>query len=419
MKPGFLSASLLLVACLPLTAQIPRPRHVLYVDGVHGSDSNNCKTRKAACKTIGHAISLASPDDAILVGPATYYENLTINFNLGIIGSDATTTIIDGERQNSVIAIPSDTTVVLAGLTIRNGEGQQGGSGGGIENGGRVTIYNSIITDNVSAYGEGESDGGGIYNWGTLTLDHSTVSQNQVTGDYYSYGGGIYNAGSLTINNSTVSDNSALTTDAYGAGIFNGGTLSVNRSTISGNGGGDGDYPEGAGIDNSAVASITNSTIYGNDGGEGGGLGNEYGGTATVSNSTISGNSAKYGGGGISNGVLVTIQNSILAGNIGGNCSGTITSMGYNLSSDNTCNLDGPGDLKNREPKLTPLQNNGGPTQTAGELPGSPTIDAGNPNGCTDGEGHLLTTDQRGAPRPGKNKQDKRCDMGAFEIQHD
>jgi hypothetical protein len=47
------------------------------------------------------------------------------------------------------------------------------------------------------------------------------------------------------------------------------------------------------------------------------------------------------------------------------------------------------------------------------------TVDAGNPNGCTDGQGHLLTTDQRGRQRPGKYKHDKRCDMGAYERQTD
>jgi hypothetical protein len=53
-----------------------------YVDGVHGNDNHNCKSRKRACRTIGHAISLASSGDTILVAPATYYENLTIPFAL-------------------------------------------------------------------------------------------------------------------------------------------------------------------------------------------------------------------------------------------------------------------------------------------------------------------------------------------------
>ena len=47
-------------------------------------------------------------------------------------------------------------------------------------------------------------------------------------------------------------------------------------------------------------------------------------------------------------------------------------------------------------------------------LPGSPAIDAGNPSGCTDDQGNLLKTDQRGQPRPDKEDTGG-CDMGAYE----
>jgi len=51
-------------------------------------------------------------------------------------------------------------------------------------------------------------------------------------------------------------------------------------------------------------------------------------------------------------------------------------------------------------------------------LKGSPAIDAGNPNGCTDDKGNLLKTDQRGWARPGRHDTGA-CDIGAFERQHD
>jgi hypothetical protein len=63
------------------------------------------------------------------------------------------------------------------------------------------------------------------------------------------------------------------------------------------------------------------------------------------------------------------------------------------------------------DPKLGPLQSNGGPTQTHALLPGSPAIDAGNPGGCRDKLGALLITDQRGFPRPAVG-----CDIGAYEL---
>jgi hypothetical protein len=43
-----------------------------------------------------------------------------------------------------------------------------------------------------------------------------------------------------------------------------------------------------------------------------------------------------------------------------------------------------------------------------------PFLDAGDPHGCTDGEGPLLKADQRGEPRPDKEGSG-RCDMGACE----
>jgi hypothetical protein len=143
-----------------------------------------------------------------------------------------------------------------------------------------------------------------------------------------------------------------------------------------------------------------------------------------ISSSTISNNSAlihtPYGtagtyGGGIYNAGptgMPTLQNSIVANNkLGGDCNGVVNSDGYNLSGDSTCSLNGPGDKKSTNPMLGPLQNNGGPTQTIALLAGSLAILAGNPNGCTDGSGQLLTTDQRGVSRPSSGS----CDIGAYQ----
>ena len=106
-----------------------------------------------------------------------------------------------------------------------------------------------------------------------------------------------------------------------------------------------------------------------------------------VRNSTVSGNSAGSGGGLYNDGAnsVVEISNTILnAGALGANIfngGGTITSDGYNLSSDDGGGyLTGPGDQINTDPLLGPLQNNGGPTFTHALLPGSPAIDAGDPN---------------------------------------
>jgi hypothetical protein len=100
------------------------------------------------------------------------------------------------------------------------------------------------------------------------------------------------------------------------------------------------------------------------------------------------------------------LANSILAG---GNCGtangGTIDSFGGNLESPgDTCSLDlGSDQTDVANPMLGPLADNGGATDTAHPLNGSPVIDNANDAFC-------LETDQRGAGRPDAN-----CDAGAVE----
>jgi hypothetical protein len=355
-----------------------------YVNGVTGTDSNNCISATTACKTIGQAISLASSGDSIKVAAATYPENLTIGISLKVVGSGASRTIIDGRAAGIVVTISSgDATVTLSNVTIRNGSAV---NGGGINNAGTLTINSSTITDNSA-----HPIGGGIYNSGALKISNSTLSANsadpQPLQRNRGLGGGIYNGGTATINNSTLSGNSTGGGGSIGGGIGNTGTLTINNSTLSGNSA----HSIGGGISNHGTLTVSNSTLSGNFAGVGGGI-NSYGGTATLQNSIVANSSS------------------------GGNCSGTMTSKGYNLSSDGSCNFNGPGDLNNTGPQLGPLQNNGGPTQTMALPSSSPAVDAGNPNGCTDGLGHLLKTDQRGMRRP-DTEDTGACDMGAYELQ--
>ena len=395
MKNKFSPGKLALLGLFLVLAPAAMAATTWYVNGVNGSDKNDCKTPQTACKTIKHAISLTSSGDSIMVAAATYKETLTINSSLKIFGAGAATTIIDGYQG---VFIQQDNAIVtLSGLTIRNGLA-------GINNSGKLTLDDSTIS--------GGAGGGGIANYGTMTVNRCTIRGNVGAGfdGYYSAGGGVYNSGVLTINSSTISENDAEGNYVCGGGIYNSGTLAVNNATLNRN------HARG---DSNSV---------------GGGIEND-GGMVVLSNSTLEGNSAvihEYGdgsAGGIDNGGCVmsrsyasttTLQNTIVANNAhGGNCSGTMTSMGYNLSSDKTCKFDGPGDLNDTVPKLGKLGNYGGLTETIPLLAGSPAGDAGNPSGCTDGRGRLLKTDQRGKPRPGKYKQDQRCDIGAYERQHD
>jgi hypothetical protein len=405
-----LTTTLLLALCVPIASAT-----TWYVNGVSGSNSNNCLSLTTACKTIKHAISLAASGDSIIVGSGTYTEHLTIGKSLKIAGSGANTTIIDGGASGTVVTISNGTHVTLSRLTIRNG---QATSGGGINNAGTLTLINSTVSGNLApipclhflVFCElrgGRASGGGIYNSGVLTISNSIISGNRAGGyctiTCSAFGGGIYNGGTqMMIKNSTLSGNSASTacstSISCGVGVGGafytfGGTVTLNNSTVSGN---------------SAYRCSGASC-----GGRGGAIVNGSG-NLTMNNSTVNENSA----GGIFNGGTATLQNSIIAKNSGKNCGGTITSHGYNLSSDSSCAFSNSGDRDNTNPVLGTLGNYGGPTPTIPLLTGSPAIDAGNPSGCTDGHGNLLKTDQRGAPRP--NPEDTGgCDMGAFERQSD
>jgi hypothetical protein len=73
----------------------------------------------------------------------------------------------------------------------------------------------------------GMGNGGGIYNGGTLTVTDSSVSGNET--NLGGEGGGIYNSGSLTLTNSTVSDNASNShgVEGIGGGVYNTGTLTM------------------------------------------------------------------------------------------------------------------------------------------------------------------------------------------------
>lgn len=78
MRQGLTLSGMLIMALLLALLQTAMASTTWYVNGASGSDSNNCTTSQTACKTIGHAISLASSGDSIMVAAATYTENVTI-----------------------------------------------------------------------------------------------------------------------------------------------------------------------------------------------------------------------------------------------------------------------------------------------------------------------------------------------------
>ena len=379
-------------------------------------------------------------------GGGIYHEGFSGNSTMTL----ANCTVISNRASSVAAGIYNDhATMTVTNCTI---SGNSGRSVGGIYSDGygdigstvaaTLSVLNSTISGNSDTNG-----GGGIYSDGsntngsaTLTVTNCTVSGNWSSGD----GGGIINDGGyngngmLMLVNSTVSSNSA----SGAAGIFNTGgnsgsaTATVLNSTVSGNwvtdsnaGGGGGLYNTGIGS-GSATLTVLNSTLSSNSAVYGGGVWNDgsYSGSGTlmVLNSTFSGNAASFQGGGIYNGgaqlsnATVKVGSTILkAGALGANifkaAGATVTSFGYNLSSDNGGGwLTNTADQINTEPMLGPLQNNGGPTLTHALLGGSPALDKGKNLSSS-------STDQRGFPRiadlcPTNAVGGDGTDIGAIEL---
>jgi hypothetical protein len=219
-------------------------------------------------------------------------------------------------------------------------------------------------------------------------------------------------AGVFAIDSGVTADLVGLTISDGGddGSLSNHGNVSISDCTFT-------DAQYGSAINNYGKMTITNSTLH-NDGGYfGGAIYND--GTMTIASCTITDNAADKTGGGIDNvtGASLTIANTIVAGNTGDgpDVFGKIKSLGHNLigqtdGSSGWIGTDLTGTTAHPlDPKLSPLANHGGSTQTQLPLAGSPAIDAGSvalvpPD---------ITTDQRGKPRVVNGK----IDIGAVQLQ--
>jgi CSLREA domain-containing protein len=375
----------------------------------------------------GNCGAASSADDTITFNVS---GTITLGSTLGTLprivsASTAGTLTIDGGGNITisgggnvqVMVVNSGADLTLRNLTIANGWSVDGG---GIFNqsGGTLTVTNSTFSGNSAGL-----YGGGIFNQsgGTLTVTNSTFSGNSASAGG-SDGGGIYNAGTLTVESSTFSANSS----DFGGGIFNqsGGTLTVTNSTFSGNqtfaGFGGGIFNQSGG-----TLTVTNSTFSGNSAGSyGGGIFNQSGGTLTVTNSTFSGNSASSvgsDGGGIFNqsGGTVTLKNTLIANSTrGGDCVGTLSGSNINNlieDSSNACGLTNGvnGNIIGQDPNLGSLT--GSPAYFPLQS-GSPAIDAGDNNTCTNSP--VNNQSQNGVTRPqdGDGIGGAVCDIGSYEA---
>jgi hypothetical protein len=92
----------------------------LYVSPA-GSDAASCSSAHP-CKTIGHAVTVASGGDRVVVRPGTYAESVTITKRLHLVGRHRPTIDAAGLLNGVVLAGPASSGSSLRGFRIVNAD---------------------------------------------------------------------------------------------------------------------------------------------------------------------------------------------------------------------------------------------------------------------------------------------------------
>lgn len=298
--------------------------------------------------------------------------DLDIRSDMSILGAGADVTRIRGDRDDRVFDIASPaTSVLIQGVTIRNGAGSLGG---GILNASGV----SLLVQDCSLTGNATTQGGGIASLGTLEVVNSVFHANGATS-----GGGIWTGGtgSTTLRNVTFDSNTSL--ESGSAVSFNA-NATLNNVTISQNIA-DNDFDDvgdGA-LEINATVTISNSIIARN-------LDLSIGGSSLVSPDCA-----------VGVGAALDSDGHNLIGVVGNACALSIVGVG-----DQTGTAAQP-----LNPLLQPFALYGGTVEVFLPKANSPVVEAGSPL-AAGMPGACETTDARGINRP----QATRCDIGSAEL---
>jgi len=303
----------------------------------------------------------------------------TLFGDLSIYNSEFSSNRATGNGGNSI----------SSACPVNGGQIGDGGSGGAVYMDGAETYSVEVCgtTFNANSAGTGAL-GGAVFRTPDGASQTTTIDRSTLTANTAPNGGALYFHNShLVVTASTLSGNTAV--DDGGAVFADGSTLSFTNDTLADN---ISQHGIGGGI-----------VLFGNGG--------------TLQNVTFLGNQAAGGSGhfgaAIAGGTALTINDTLFTNNITDDCGSPMacsagTSVGtHDLQWPTTHTVckaeDEPCTAATvfSNPQLGSLASNGGPTQTAAPLPGSPAVGVGQ---------HCPATDQRGVARPSSG-----CTAGAVE----
>lgn len=172
----------------------------IYANASTGSDITGTGSEGAPYQSFNTAYTNATAGDTLLLAGTFDWSvqttgitsaGYTLSKNLTIIGQGANSTFIQAAsdyatamggtatHNRRVFTIAASTTIKLESLTIQNGRRSDDG-GGGIYNGGTLTLSKVILTRNaaVSTATNETGNGGGLQNYGTVNVENCEVSYN-------------------------------------------------------------------------------------------------------------------------------------------------------------------------------------------------------------------------------------------------
>ncbi len=227
-------------------------------------------------------------------------------------------------------------TVVMNGLTLINGNAEEGGlvyvaagsnfkltdstlsdstatKGGAIFNAGKATF--EAASKPASIANTSAQEGGAIYNVGTFTATNATI--DSVSADN---GGAIYNKGVLSLGGGSVTN---ATANENGGALYNAGTATISKGVNIANA----TAVNGAAAYNAGTLNVVNATLQNNVASQSGAaVYNE--GKASLTAAKVIGNSSASYGGAIYDAAQFFATRTVFAENVSGNSGNAVYSCG-------------------------------------------------------------------------------------------
>jgi parallel beta-helix repeat protein len=225
-----------------------------------GSDAaNSCTAANNPCRTVAHAVSVATSGNTISIAGGTYAEQVHIDRSLRVVGAGMDTTVIlqppvmslNATGQNAVITIDNAAGVTMNSLTVAGTGVGSCGPPAGIDEGVAVQGGATLILSGAAVRNIGDPLTNGCQFGDAISIGkpagcstaiclsngvgHATISSVQVTA-YQKDGVAVRHAGStLTLSGSTIADPPSPIIASNGVEVLDGALATVSGNRVTGN----------------------------------------------------------------------------------------------------------------------------------------------------------------------------------------